>query len=197
MKKILVMAIAFIAMQANAQKIQFGATVGVVSANQKITSGSAKEKIGLSFGLVSNYNFSKTVSLQSGIGFSSRGRSVEHAGHNDNYSISTLEIPLNLIVKTKAGKGFWYAGMGPNFGFNMAAKIKSHDEPDEKVEIGNNVGQLKLFDFGLNFLSGYEFKNRLFVQLNSNLGLSNLSNVANFSQKSRVVGLTLGYFFSK
>jgi hypothetical protein len=197
MKKILFATMALVAFKANAQKIQFGGIIGVVSANQKITAGSAKEKIGLSFGLLGNYNFSRTIALQSGIGFSSRGRSVEHAGHNDNYSVSTLEIPLNVLVKTKAGKGNWYAGMGPNFGFNVAAKVKSHDEPDEKVEIGNNAGELRMFDFGINFITGYEFKNKLFIQLNSNIGLSNLSNVPNFSQKSSVIGLSLGYFFGK
>ena len=55
----------------------------------------------------------------------------------------------------------------------------------------------KALDFGVNFVTGYEFNKNLFVQLNYNAGLTNLANISGFTQRGSQFGLTVGYFFGK
>lgn len=197
MKKMMIAVFALVTLQATAQKFRIGANAGLLASNHEITSGSAKAKLGLSFGLVTDYSFSKTLSFQSGIGFNSRGRRFAHQGHFDNFAISTLEIPLSIVYKKKYGPGTVYFGGGPNLGFNLSAREKGHDEPAEEIKIGSEPDELNMFDLGVGFIFGYEFKSKLFIQMNSNLGLSNLSNAPNFSQRTRLFGLSVGYFFGK
>lgn len=198
MKKILVMAAAFVALQTMGQ-VRFGAKAGVLFANQKSSVGGEdfSSKLGLNVGLITDISLGKSVSLQTGAGFNSRGAREAHAGHHDNYIINVLEIPANVIYKVPAGKGKFVFGAGPNFGINLSAKIKEHNAPDEEIKIGNGTDEIKRFDLGINFVTGYEFTKNWFAQINYNIGTTNLANVSGFSQKTQFFGVTLGYFFGK
>lgn len=189
-------AFVFLGLQATAQ-VKFGAKVGVNLSNQKVLGTNYKSKLGLTFGLVTDISFTKNLSLQSGLLYSNRGARTLHNGHYDNYVIQSIEIPLNVVYKIPAGKGKFIIGAGPNICYNVNAVEKEHEEEDRKVTIGNNNEELRPLDFGANFVTGYEINKNLFVQLNYNLGLSNLSNIQNDSRKSTMFGLTLGYFFGK
>jgi hypothetical protein len=198
-KKIMVAVFALVTLQATAQKVKLGAKAGVNLANQTLSVGGEDftSKLGLNLGLVTEFSFSKSISLQTGIGYNSRGAGIKHAGHTDILLINTIEIPLNVVYKLPSAKGSFILGAGPNVGLNLSAKVKGHDEPDEEIKIGSGAGQLKALDFGVNFVTGYEFNKNLFVQLNYNAGLTNLANVPGLTQRGSQFGLTLGYFFGK
>ena len=50
-------------------------------------------------------------------------------------------------------------------------------------------------DFGVNLLTGYEFKNGLFVSANYLRGLTNLSNTPGETWRNNMLNLSLGYSF--
>lgn len=199
MKKIMLAAFAVITLQATAQKVKFGARAGVNLASQSLSVGGEDftSKVGLTLGVVTEFSLGKSLSLQTGVGYSNRGAGIKHAGHTDNLVINTLEVPINVVYKFPSAKGAFILGAGPNIGLNLSAKVKEHDGPDEEIKIGNNAGELKALDFGLNLVTGYEFNKKLFVQLNYNFGLTNLANVNGLTQNGRQLGLTFGYFFGK
>ena len=198
-KKIMVAVFALVTLQATAQKVKFGAKAGVNLANQSLSIGGEDytSKLGLNFGLVTEFSLGKSLSLQTGIGYSNRGAGIKHAGHTDLLVINTLEIPLNIVYKIPSAKGSFILGAGPNVGLNLSAKVKEHNAPDEEIKIGSGIDQYKALDFGVNFVTGYEFNKNLFVQLNYNAGLTNLANISGFTRRGSQFGLTVGYFFGK
>lgn len=199
MKKIMLAAFAVVTLQATAQKVKFGARAGVNLASQSLSVGGEDftSKVGLTLGVVTEFSLGKSLSLQTGVGYSNRGAREAHMGHYDNYIINTLEVPVNVVYKFPSKSGGFILGAGPNIGLNLSAKVKGHDEPEEEIKIGSGVDQLKALDFGLNFVTGYEFNKKLFVQLNYNFGLTNLANISGFTQRGNQLGLTFGYFFGK
>lgn len=155
-----------------------------------------KNKIGLQAGFVADFKLGKSLSFQPQLLYTAKGTAEEHNGHNDNIVMNAIDIPLNVLYKTPAKFGTIFFGGGPNIGYNLGGKVKSHDasEDGEKIEIGNGANQLKALDFGVNFTSGIEFKNGLFFSANYTAGLSNLSNVNGVNAKSNFIGISLGYF---
>jgi hypothetical protein len=197
-KKIMLAVVAFITFNASAQ-VRFGVKGGLNLANQSFSVGGEdySSKLGLSLGVVTEIKLSKSLNLQTGLGYSNRGAREKHLDHHDNYVINTLELPLNVVYKFPSQKGGFILGAGPNIGLNLSAVVKTHDGADEKIEIGNGLTQLKALDFGINFVTGYEFNKNLFVQLNYNAGLTNLANLPGLTQRGNHLGLTFGYFFGK
>lgn len=155
-----------------------------------------KNKIGLQAGLVADFKLGKSLSFQPQLLYTTKGTAEEHNGHNDNIVMNAIDIPLNVLYKTPAKFGTIFLGGGPNIGYNIGGKVKSHDagEDGQKITIGSAANQIKALDFGLNFTSGIEFKNGLFFSANYTAGLSNLSNVNGENTKSNFIGISLGYF---
>lgn len=137
---------------------------------------------------------------------------------NFKVNVSYIELPLNLLYKPRLGTGSLLLGAGPYIGYGTGGKWKSdNDVAIGDMRIGNkgNVifkkdamdgGDLdsytygKPVDYGLNFLAGYEFFNKLSAQLNAQLGLANLQPDINGVNsmgklKNTVFGISLGYKF--
>ncbi|MDT9120728.1 hypothetical protein RSW84_25170, partial [Escherichia coli] len=84
----------------------------------------------------------------------------------------------------------------PYLGIGVGGQYKvGNMEAD--VEFGNEPGEVKRLDAGASMLAGYEWSNKVSVQLNAVLGLVNLHNrVANdnkSSLKNTGFGLSVGY----
>jgi hypothetical protein len=157
-----------------------------------------KSRTGFHFGAVIDHSISEKFSIQPQLLFVSKGAAIDHEDHTDKAVVNAIDVPINFLFKAPAGSGKFFIGGGPNLGFNLSAEIKSDEEGDEKLDIGSEEGELKGFDFGLNFLAGYELNSGLFFSANYTPGISNLQNApsgVDLTARSNYFGISIGYFF--
>jgi hypothetical protein len=203
MKKILLVLVAMVATSVMFAQTRFGVKGGALLSSWNVKVGGEKEedyktKFGFQAGFVADFAISESFSIQPNLLFVNKGSAEKHEDHTDKIHVTAIDIPVNFLYKAKSDAGTFFVGGGPNFGFNLSAKLKSEEHEDEKMEIGNEAGQLRGFDFGLNALIGYEFKNGFFVSGNFTPGIANLgNNVGNVEVKARSTyfGLSAGFMF--
>jgi len=154
--------------------------------------------------------------FQAGIQFMGKGTegNVQYIENGVTYTITRnlnlnyLEIPLNLIYKPLLGSGNLILGFGPYIGYaiNGRASFAGNNAPsDAAVKFvgtapttdNNNLTYFKRLDVGANFMVGYQFQNRIFLVLNSQLGLVpiNAQTGTDLINKNTGFGLSLGYRF--
>ncbi|MBP7555542.1 MAG: PorT family protein [Chitinophagaceae bacterium] len=133
--------------------------------------------------------------LQPGVLFSTKGAKAKDIVET---SLSYIEVPVNFVYKPDLGTGRVLLGFGPYLGIGVGGQYKVGNVEGD-VEFGNETGQVKRLDAGASMLAGYEWSNKVSVQLNAALGLVNLHNrVANdnkSSLKNTGFGLSVGYRF--
>ncbi|RKR82907.1 outer membrane protein with beta-barrel domain [Mucilaginibacter gracilis] len=161
--------------------------------------------------------------IQPAAQYSRKGYKQETGGFygsatNFKVNASYIEVPVNLLYKPHVGTGNLLLGAGPYIGYGTGGSWKS----DNDATIGDiNVGKKgdvifknnamdggdvnsylygKPFDYGLNFLAGYELFNKLSAQLGAQLGLANLQPHADGATregklKNSGFGISLGYKF--
>ncbi len=141
---------------------------------------------------------------------------TEDSYYEDEYTRLSpyyIEVPFNFLYKPQLGMGNLVFGAGPYVAYGLGGRYKDKfdgnttsgklefindwDDQSSNTDI-NPYG--KPLDFGLNVLGGYEFANRLSVQLNAGLGLANIEpNTAgrkpDASMKNSTVGISVGYKF--
>ena len=146
--------------------------------------------------------------FQPGLLFSGKGAKSEEGSTDATIKLSYIELPLNLLYRAQLGEGYVMIGFGPYLGYGIGGKIKSEGvEIDVKFknEVGSgdpdNVAYFKGFDAGANIFVGYEMSSGLFLQLNSQLGLLNISpdyvgeTGDSGTIKNTGFGLSVGYRF--
>lgn len=148
------------------------------------------------------------IYFQPGLLFSTKGSEIKDA--DEKYTVSYLELPLNVIFKPLLGTGHILLGFGPYLGYAVGGKVKpvnqgESKELDFKGEVSvqdimnDNTRYLKAFDAGANILIGYELSNNISLQLNAQLGLINISpgipGDDDPSWKNTGFGLSVGYRF--
>lgn len=182
---------------AQAPKIGFktGLNLNHVSTNDDELKHELAGRASVHLGLIADFELSKTWSFQPQLLFSGRGAKLAHGDHEDVFAFNSLELPLNVVYKKEASKGFFF-GFGPSFGYNLSGKIKE-DHDSEDIQFGNKEGEIKRFDVGMNALVGYQFSNRFFVSSNYALGLSNWNNTNTSTWRNNLLGISVGYFLNK
>lgn len=143
--------------------------------------------------------------LQPGVDFRQKGtEDVSGIKTTLNY----IDIPVNYVYRPMLGTGNLVLGFGPYIGFGVGGKVKSpngttndvvyRDEFDRAVPTG--AVQLRRTDAGANFMVGYEFANRLGLNLNAQLGLKDINpDMSNEGANNQTryrntgFGVTLGY----
>lgn len=161
--------------------------------------------------------------IQPAAQYSRRGYKQETGGFygsatNFKVNASYIQVPINLLYKPHLGTGNLLLGAGPYIGYGTGGNWKSdNDAAIGDINVGkkgdvifkNNAmdgGDLnsylygKPFDYGLNFLAGYEFFSKLSAQLGAHLGLANLQpHVDGATREGKLknsgFGITLGYQF--
>lgn len=145
---------------------------------------------------------------------SNKGYKINNSEIEDGVTLTTqekinilyFEVPVNLMANFDAGSGNFFIGGGPYFGYGFSANdfytyeftgsgVNEKGTDNEKIKFGNNEDEIKPFDIGLNFLTGYGFKSGLFLAYGYSLGLDNLSNSEGEIIKNRVISFSLGYKF--
>ena len=126
-------------------------------------------------------------------------------------TLGYLEVPLNLVFKPGLGNGHIVLGFGPYIAYGVNGKVKlegagSKGEHDvvfqNTVEITDNEDDyyVKRIDSGANLFFGYQFMGGLFFQINTQLGLVDISpDYTGFSDDTKWnntgFGLSAGYLF--
>ncbi|XZF13079.1 porin family protein [Chitinophagaceae bacterium MMS25-I14] len=228
MKRILLaipfMAGAFIA---SAQELGIGIKGGYNNANMTVTTdGTVQDKNALSSFNVGAYldiPLAPVFSIQPGLMFEGKGVKFTSGDKNGDNWIETktnpiyLELPVNAVGKIPlAPHTNIFFGAGPYVAMGIAGKktvsgevlgasfsdesnIKfGDDDPANGSNGSNNSGNIKRYDWGLNFLAGVEIHHFTF-NANYGLGLTNIapgsSNNDNDKYKNRVFSLSVGFLF--
>nr|WP_162988966.1 porin family protein [Pedobacter schmidteae] len=177
---------------------------------------------GFLVGLTADIPVSGDFFIQPGIQYVEKGFKQKKGGYyglanNFKVNVSYVEVPVNILYKPQLGNGKLLLGAGPYFGYGTGGTWKSDNVilmgdimTDSKGEVifKNDVmdGEFgkymygKPFDYGANFLAGYEFLEKLAVQFNAQLGLANLQPKVDGvkregSLKNVGFGISVGYRF--
>ena len=114
-----------------------------------------------------------------------------------------LEIPLNIVYKLQAGPGRVFGGIGPYAAMGIFGKVKTKNNSatvTRNLNFGTSkTDDLRPFDFGGNFLVGYELPQGWLLTLNYSLGLYNIVPTAkggDQTAKNHYFGISVGYLLS-
>ena len=136
----------------------------------------------------------------------------KHTDDNFSYRINYLEITTNIIYGTPVGSGKAFIGAGPAFSFGLngfknrkgysqktngitRTVVTTENRSEQKLSYGGGTdSSLKKFTFGMDIVVGYEFSNRIFLQLAYNAGLTGVFSTG-AKQNLSVFQFGTGYFF--
>ena len=198
---IVAVSLVILSTSAMAQKTRLGIKSGLnitdVTTNDKAENEAIGPRSAFHLGLVADIALNDKLAFQPQLNYSGRGAQEDHMDHKDVFKFNSLEIPLNFVYKAAGnGHGGFFAGAGPNIGYNFNGKLEATDDPTENTdfEFGSDAGQIRRMDLGLNFLAGYELKNGIFVSANYTRGLTNWLNTDE-KWRNNVFAISVGYFF--
>ena len=127
-------------------------------------------------------------------------------------NISYVEMPLNFLYKPMLGQGRLLMGFGPYVALGVGGKVtyegggSSLSEDIEfkktvKLSDPDDVFYVRPMDAGANLLFGYQFANKVSIQLNAQLGLTKINPEYEGASNDRTdakntgFGVSLGYRF--
>lgn len=203
MKKLLLSAalIVFIGFTAASQSkfgILAGPSLSKVKTSKSGLTISSSTLVSFHAGFVMDAALTDNIYFQPQLLLSGKGGKVEFLGVKSQTNPFFIEIPFNFLYKAPAGAGRVFAGLGPYAGIGIFGKTKSDDESTD-IQFGSGEeDDMKPFDFGANFIAGYEFDNGFLINANYSLGIADLSTTGkgDSSAKLQYLGISIGYFFS-
>ncbi len=150
--------------------------------------------------------------FQPGVLFATKGAIDKSDNGEVRYSISYVELPLNVVYKAPLSSGHFILGFGPYVAFAVSGKVTSEFESVEvetDIQFQNEVAltetlesfYLKRIDAGASIFVGYEFSNGIFLTFNTQIGLLNLQpDYAIIEDDKSIIqhagfGLSLGFRF--
>ncbi len=158
------------------------------------------------------------AALYSGKGFKQDGGWLASSDSEFKATANYIEVPVNFLYKPSFESGKLILGAGPYVAYGTGGKWEADQEhvsigdimiePHGDVIFKNDVldGEFgnylygKPWDYGVNFLAGYEFFQKLSVQLNTQFGIANLKPAVGGAErdgkiKNIVHGISVGYRF--
>jgi len=172
-------------------------------------------------GIMGDLPLAEVLSLQTGLFLTGKGAKTEiyttSSTTENYYKIKTnplyLELPLNVVFKIPAGSGGgFYFGAGPYAAMGIGGKTKgeqrflgttstyekdivfNNDDPLTSGQEDASVNKLRRFDYGANFLAGFD-AGRALIGVNYGLGLAKIGSAEsnnNDANKYRVWSVSLG-----
>jgi len=149
--------------------------------------------------------------FQPGLLFSIKGDKNKSAASTSTTKINYLEMPLNMVYRAALGNGFVMLGFGPYLAYGISGNVKTTGSSitlDQKIKFKSTVGAgddlsvpyYKAFDAGGNIFIGYEMASGIFMQLDTQFGMLNISPDYQDPNDKSVVkntgfGLSAGYRF--
>jgi hypothetical protein len=212
--KVLLLALATTAFSLTSKaQVSFGLRAGVNFQNLTGEEANGKDldnklKTGFHIGVNAELPVAPDFYIQPGLLFSTKGAKQEVTGSDDlKFNISYVELPINFLYKPALGPGKLLLGFGPYIGVAVGGKMKQGSN-EVDFEFDNDVKStdpdrfrtIKRMDFGGNLLAGYELSSKISVQLNAQLGMSNLvpkvdGKKTDAKTKNTGFGFSVGYRF--
>jgi hypothetical protein len=179
------------------QKISLGLKLGIgtsiITFNDSRFSDISPNGLGY-FSAFINKPITEKFSLQTGLSYTDRGfDSVDQTSTpatvtliGSSYRLFYVDVPVNAVLKLPLGNGKVLLGSGPYLGYALGGSVKkftvdiSSSSNVEKVEkrklaFGNKItDDFKTSDFGVNFLTGYQFKKGWLLNINYSQGIQNI-----------------------
>jgi len=152
------------------------------SAKKEIKSADFKSRMGFKGGLMVSYGFAENVGIQTGVDILMAGFKSIYGSITNKYSLTSVEIPLLLKMRTNDLAGGIHAKgyFGGAIGLNVGAKVDaSANQPIYEYEQGKNTitGHFQPFFTWFAFGAGIDWDiegvGMLDIALIYNLGLSN------------------------
>jgi len=196
------------ALAASAQQFGYGIRGGVSIPSYSSGSNSSKSTVNFHVTGYLDAPIASNFSIQPGISLQGKGaKFAEVSLGNSDYELKQntmwLEIPVNLVGKFPVGGvGHFFLGAGPYVSFGLSGKNKldrnNSDGNTNLVDLDFDFGSdktLKGTDFGLNFMTGYQFSNGFLIHGGYGLGLTNIAGRQNLSGdiKNRVWTVGIGF----
>lgn len=170
---------------------------------------------GFNVGIMAEAPIAPQFFFQPGLLFSTKGAKSEDEALGqtitNKVSLGYLEVPLNLLFKPLLGNGHLILAFGPYVGFGLTGNSTLEvggNETDIDVKFQKSVDEsdpidvyyFKRLDAGANLSAGYEFASGLSFQMNTQLGLLDISpeyqGVEDETKWNNTgFGLSLGYRF--
>jgi hypothetical protein len=224
MKKMLLVAAAFIFFKAAVSQTYIQGGLNLANITNTNNGQTEKNNILPSFnaGILSRFDLSAAVDLESGILFTGRGSKAEtYFNGGADYVKSTFnplyaELPLNLIVKIQMDKTsgiFFNAGpylavgvggksksttkIGPLYSSSTSSIKFSNDDPFTSQQDDAAYDKLKRFDFGMNIGGGIQLEHIL-LKVNYGVGFAKINstesnNTVNDKNKYRTLSFSVGF----
>jgi len=203
-----------LAQDADVQKVRLGIKVAPsiiwLKSNTKFVDGNGT-KLGFSYGLMFDYNFSRNYALATGIDIAYRGGKVKiDEEYNDTdgslaavYSLQYIQLPITLKLKTnEIGYMTYFGQVGFEAGYNIKAKGTDVDNILFSTGKNESIGsQIAPFNLSLLLALGAEYSIGGHASLMVSAYFSNgfldiiSSTNPNFDARSNGVGLNVGIFF--
>lgn len=198
MKKVLVSILAVVA-AITASQAQFrpGIKAGANQVNQRVNASqgslyAGSHTTGYHAGLIGDIPLTGNFYLQPQLLWSQRGATHYHSTEEGSTQIKIhyIDAPVNIVYKAPLSFGKLFAGAGGAFSYAVAGHQKQNGQKQNLF----NSNNWKHEDISLSFTAGLEFNNGLFVSMNSQKGLFNLSKAEGVSVKSKSASISVGYF---
>ena len=210
MKKLFILLAVVCLAQITFAQARFGIRGGLNIANQKVTFSGFGDEVSQSgdgipsfhIGGMADVQLSDYIYLQPSLLLSGKG--TDFSGEDDFGNPVTakirpfyLEIPVNLVVKTRIPNSNLsvYGGAGPSLGIGLFGNVEAENQTEDAFQ---DEG-FKRLDFGINITAGIETPSGLQFSFHFTPGLANIYAPEDdeITWKNKVVGFSIGYFFTK
>lgn len=205
MKKIVFILAAFVCSVAAYSQNRIGIAGGVSLANMDGNiEGSIKG--GVYVGLVLDKPISTNFTFHPTLSYVQKGTSQENPTlilKKRNYGLRYIEFTPNFLYNIHGDHGSFFLGAGPSIAFDLPSKKveistdKSVPDNTTIIHFGKTANyDMKGFDYGVNFATGYRLSGGFFLSANYNMSLRNLAVEGQSGHiKNHYFGIQLGYFF--
>lgn len=207
MKRILLLTAMITTMAIHVQaQLGIGVELGFNASDYNIETNNKQKQTDMKFGGrlggFVDYAFANHFYFQPGIYHVTNGYKSNLANGYEQYTISTVEIPLNVVYKT----GFFenstfFVGVGPFLGYNRDGEyyIQSGSIISKKdLDFGKwPIDDIRKLDLGGGANIGYQNETGFFLRARAQMGLLNLVPGKNRTSSMESVGycLSVGYIF--
>jgi len=184
----------------NAQKINYELSAGISSAfyciDEEDKCETSDSKTGFAGGFAINFKTGRHWAIQPGLSYVQKGGIEKQNEGVANYSttLNYVELPVNMMYSKRDR---FFLGFGSFAAYALSGKIKAKSGTNDEVKIkfGNDVGELKPFDAGINMLVGYRLPCKVFFSLNIATSVNNISNDDLHYFSNAYLGIKMGYSF--
>lgn len=159
-----------------------------------IPSSAIKGLVGFHAGLIADNSLGNAVTVRTQVLYSTKGCRLSDGLDSEDFSITYLEVPIDLLFKIPTASGQLLLGGGGYYAFALNGKLGSDD-----LRIGNGrTDNIISSDYGVRASAWYDLSSGLTLNAFYNLGLTNINAVSGGATiKNRTFGLGIGYFIFK